>query len=188
MKVPLTAIWRSIADGPPWRGAEPASAWRIENALGERPLIFHRKVDDLCPFDCPLRCLLGGGNSRKLPLRDRVGFARRQRKLGEGSARPYGAQLCGWVRCRFVSLTWCAIELWRSYTSAHRRHLSAIRFHTAVFSAECVNLAIRSHSTANLTNFSEGFTGSPSVRPLSDTTKRGSQEGSKKSFKSRRWY
>ena len=56
-----------------------------------------------------------------------------------------------------AALPRCASSACRSYNSAHRSHLSANRNHTALFSGVCVNLAIRSHSAANLTNFSEGF-------------------------------
>src|SRR5580704_17914679 len=55
--------------------------------------------------------------------------------------------LCAGVRCRFAKLASCAAEVWRSFNAAHRRHLSAIRIHTILFSEMWVDLAISSHST-----------------------------------------
>jgi hypothetical protein len=53
----------------------------------------------------------------------------------------------------------CAAEASRSYNWAQRSHLSAIRVHTVLFSGLRVNLAMSSHSAANLKNFSDGFMG-----------------------------
>jgi hypothetical protein len=55
--------------------------------------------------------------------------------------------------------SWCAAELWLVNRSAHRRHLSAIRFQVALLSISRVNFAICSHWAACFRNSSGGSIG-----------------------------
>ena len=87
------------------------------------------------------------------------------------AAWPWRDPLRPALRCRFAGRSSIATDQWCSVNSAHRTHLTAKRFQVALLSGDRADLAMASHSAANLRNFSDGFIGPSSlVEYLTDPT------------------